>query len=183
MDAETYIDLKTRIVQAGHQHELDWIAGIQPIDNALDFWGEYAWVVLNSGMKNTIARQIWDRVRPHVLAGGSAHDVFGHNGKAEAIDTVYFGRDAYFDGYRQMETDEKRMEYIEGLPWIGPITKYHLAKNYGMNVAKPDRHLVRIAAKYGLSVDQLCERLRDLTGDKVSMVDMVLWRAASLGFV
>ena len=67
------------------------------------------------------------------------------------------------------------------LPWIGDITKYHLAKNLGANVAKPDRWLVRLADAEKTTVDQLCRRLAIATGDRVATVDVVLWRACAVG--
>ena len=47
--------------------------------------------------------------------------------------------------------------------------------------AKPDRHLVRIAGALGArSVDHLCRPLAEFSGDPVSVVDLVLWRFATL---
>jgi hypothetical protein len=34
---------------------------------------------------------------------------------------------------------------LQSLPYIGPVTCYHLAKNIGLQVAKPDHHLTRLA--------------------------------------
>ena len=63
------------------------------------------------------------------------------------------------------------------LPYIGGVTGYHLAKNLGADVAKPDRHLVKCAARFGFdNVQELCAVLADATGDPVSVVDLVIWR-------
>ena len=73
---------------------------------------------------------------------------------------------------------------METLPWIGPITKYHLARNLGIDVAKPDRHLVRLAKRFGYNestgVQQMCEELAERTRDRIGVVDVVLWRYANL---
>lgn len=175
-----YLELKVAIIEAGYAWEVEWAENVQPVSDPLAFWLEFAWVVLNSGMKNTIARQIWGRVRPHVLSGGSALDVFGHKGKATAIDQVYRDREDLLRDYLQAPDDEK-IAWLRGLPWIGAITQWHLAKNLGHDVAKPDRHLVRIAGCEG--VNELCSRLATAAGDRVATVDLVLWRAASLGMV
>ena len=52
-----------------------------------------------------------------------------------------------------------------------------------MDVAKPDRHLVRISEVSGETAEALCQRLSDASGDRVATVDLVIWRAANLGVV
>ena len=50
-----------------------------------------------------------------------------------------------------------------------------------MPVAKPDRHLVRIAEGVGYdSPQQLCDVVSEIVGDPVSVVDIVTWRYATL---
>src|SRR5204862_28581 len=39
--------------------------------------------------------------------------------------------------------------WLTRCPYIGPVTCWHLAKNVGMDVVKPDRHLVRMAQASG----------------------------------
>lgn len=67
------------------------------------------------------------------------------------------------------------------LKFIGPVTRYHLARNIGADVAKPDRHIIRIAIKYGYpetpeGVQDFAQRVSTLTGERVGVVDVVLWR-------
>ena len=67
------------------------------------------------------------------------------------------------------------------MPHIGPITKFHLARNLGLDYAKPDRHLVKIALAFGYSnVQAFCREASELTGDKIGLVDLVFWRFAVL---
>ncbi|MHC5057062.1 MAG: hypothetical protein ACYTKD_20485 [Planctomycetota bacterium] len=70
---------------------------------------------------------------------------------------------------------------LQEFPYIGPTTVKHLAKNLGMDIAKPDRHLLRIteAAGFG-NAQELCSALSAMTGDPVSVVDVVLWRYATI---
>jgi hypothetical protein len=57
----------------------------------------------------------------------------------------------------------------------------HLAKNLGLPVAKPDRHLVRIAGAAGYpNVDALCKDISEITQHPPSVVDVVLWRFATI---
>lgn len=116
------------------------------------------------------------------LKGGLLHPfaVFKHPGKADAIWAIWQDRQRLFEGY--MAAPDK-LEFCGGLPWIGGITKYHLAKNFGAQVAKPDVHLQRLADAEGVTPQQLCERLAVETGYKVPTVDVVLWRACATGLV
>jgi hypothetical protein len=170
--------VKKLVADAGYASEADWAQFLMPVADAQTFWAEFAWVVLNSGMKEQIARKIWTRVRPVVEAGGSAGAVFGHKGKASAIDHVWINRERLLSEY--LAAPDK-VEWCETLPWIGGITKWHLAKNYGHDCAKPDRHLVRIAGTEGPHA--LCARLAADTGDRIATVDVVIWRAANLGIL
>jgi len=86
-------------------------------------------------------------------------------------------------GFRQVKTDisVKGVDYLRQLPFMGPATSFHLAKNLGLDVVKPDRHLVRIAEATGHSTpDELCQEIAREVGDRVAVVDLVLWRYANL---
>ena len=69
------------------------------------------------------------------------------------------------------------IETLQSLPFIGPITAVHLAKNLGLDVAKPDRHLVRLTEWLGYScASELCTQIASETGEQVKVVDLILWR-------
>lgn len=178
MNISQYLYYRRQVSELGFAHEIEWAETIQPVSDPMVFWCEFSWVVLNSGMKNAIARIIWEKVKPAVLSGHSASSVFGHKGKAKAIDYVYQHRERLLSEY--LNSDDK-MSFLRALPWIGTITCWHLAKNYGHDVAKPDRHLVRIAGDEG--VHALCKRLSDESGDRIATVDYVIWRAANQGLL
>lgn len=173
-----YLEIKQQVAALGYAGEADWAQNLQPVTDAHTFWSEFAWVVLNSGMKEQIARQIWKRVRPAVEGGESAGTVFGHKGKSAAIDYVWANRDRLLAEY---QAASNKVEWCQTLPWIGGITKWHLAKNYGHDCAKPDRHLVRIAGTEGTHA--MCARLSREAGDRIATVDVVIWRAANLGII
>jgi hypothetical protein len=181
MKAEQYFNLKAAIIEAGYAHEINWIANIQPCDNEFDFSDEATWVILNSGMKEQIARQIWNRIQEAWSNKKPTSSAFGHQGKVKAIDYIRKNKQEIFEQYVDCLD---QLEFLESLPFIGKITKYHLAKNLGMDVVKPDRHLVRIAKQYNFDdCFKMCQYLRSETGDKLSLIDMVIWRAANLGWV
>lgn len=181
MDAATYRDLKSRVLQSPYADDVRWAQRLSPCEDPDDFGIEYVFVVINSGMKAQIARGIFNRVMEALQAERMVLEVFGHKGKARAIEETWIDRLSVFEGYQHSYGTERKLTYLEGLPWIGPITKYHLGKNLGLDVVKPDRHLVRIAEKSGETPDQLCRRIALETRDRVVVVDTVIWRAANMG--
>lgn len=183
MESSVYFRLKQKLEESGFTQELEWAGSIKPPKNADHLFAEYLHVVCNSGMKAQIAEGIIKKIWTRILEGGNAADVFGHKGKAKAIDYVLKEKASVFECFMRQTRVDDQLRWCESLPWIGPITKYHLAKNLGVQCCKPDRHLVRIASKKGETPFELCGRLSKETGDTVPLVDSVLWRAANQGLI
>lgn len=139
------------------------------------FLHQYMYVVINSGMKNQIAEDIYKRA---LINGITA---IGHPGKRKAIEQASSNYRDWFEQLQKKESIDAKLDFLESLPWIGKITKYHLARNIGIDVAKPDRHLVKIAEKFGyLDVQKMCQDISSETGDRVGVIDVILWRAMNL---
>jgi hypothetical protein len=137
---------------------------------AWDFYLAYVWVVVNSGMKNTVAERIYWRFRD---SDGDLAKI-GHPGKQQAITTA---QKEYSRWFSTLQSSSDKLAYLESLPWIGAITKYHLARNLGLDCAKPDRHLTRIAQHFGYAdVQAMCQVLAAEFGLRVGTVDVILWR-------
>lgn len=164
------------------EDDIDWAQSCRPPADANMYAREAIFVICNSGMKNTVARRIYERVRNALDAGQPVLEVFGHAGKAAAIERIWAGRHISWQNYIDTPDDQK-LEYLAGIPWIGGITKYHLAKNFGLPYAKPDVHLQRLADREGCTPQALCERLSAETGLCVNAVDTVLWRACANGVI
>ena len=162
------------------EEDVSWSEGCGPPADPQAFALETAFVICNSGMQNRIAAVIYRKVRAALLAGTPVRDAFGHPGKAAAIETIWRTRDELFAGY--MEADDK-VAFCRGIPWIGGITCYHLAKNFGAQVAKPDVHLQRLADRHGTDAQTLCEILAERTGFGVATIDLILWRACADGIL
>lgn len=160
------------------EEDIRWAESIEPPSTPLAFALETIFVICNSGMKNTVARGIYERVTQALREGAPVANVFGHPGKAAAIETIWTARYELYGGYLA-STD--KLAFLESLPWIGGITKYHLAKNFGLQFAKPDVHLQRLADREGCTAQLLCEQLAAATGFKVATIDTVLWRACANG--
>src|SRR3546814_17563140 len=71
------------------------------------------------------------------------------------MDHIWANRTQLFADY--LAAPDK-IQYCRSIPWIGDITCYHLAKNFGAQVAKPDVHLVRVADRHSTTAQDLCER-------------------------
>ena len=138
--------------------------------NANEFAEEVIYVICASGFKAEIAKAISTRCIAALKKGRSATTVFRHS---RAIDQVWQDRKRYFEEFRKT----KDIDWFETLPFIGPITKKHIAKNCGFNVEKPDVHLVRLAKNWNTTVDKLCTHLVDQTGYRRAVVDSLLWEA------
>jgi len=182
MDALEYIGLKCDVINEGYADEVEWSTRIGPPDSPDVFLDEFIFVVLNSGMKASVVEKIAVRVFKAIRHRRPVREAFGHPGKAEAIELARQEVGRWFTEYMALDTDEARVDYLETLPWIGPVTKWHLAKNFGVDCIKPDRHLVRIAGGE-TEARELCRTLAEKTGDRLATVDTVLWRAAALGWI
>ncbi len=180
MKKKDYLELKAKVIEAGYKKEIAWAESIKPCTLAGQFFNEYIWIVLNSGMKEQIARKIFDKITLARFNGIPISDVFNHTGKVVAIERMRTHYRKTFNNYKKAED---KLAFLESLPWVGGITKYHLAKNLGIDCVKPDRHLVRIAKTFGTKPLEMCKKLSDQTGDKLATVDTVIWRAANLGFI
>ena len=174
------MDIYDAVMSAGYEKEIDWSENLVPCENSVQFLQEYIWVVLNSGMKNQVARMIYERIKTAIRNGQPISSVFRHKGKAGAILNMTLAYDEIFKCYQEAES---KLKFLECLSYIGKITKYHLAKNLGMDICKPDRHLMRIATKYKTTPQELCVKLSKETGFRIATIDVVLWRAANLGMI
>lgn len=161
--------------------DIAWAENIEPPKTPAEFAREIIFVICNSGMKNTVARKIFERVCEAIRDRKSVSSVFGNKTKCMAINTVWVNRERLFGEWRALDDDARRLTWLEALPSIGPVTKYHLAKNFGMQCAKPDVHLVRLCHVLGETPQGLCERLAEQTGMKVATIDTLLWRACANG--
>jgi hypothetical protein len=86
-------------------------------------------------------------------------------------------------GFRSLSSriQANPIQELVKLPFIGPVTSYHLAKNLGLDVVKRDRHLVRLASYLGFdSPEEMCGAFGHQVGEPVSVVDIVLWRYCTL---
>lgn len=194
--ALAYMIAKQTVIEAGYAFEVDWQERLV-FDQIteFDFLSEAAWVVLSSGMCESVIRKKFPRVSAAFFEWESAQKIaeysavcskvalchFNHSKKIGAIIQIAVhvferGFDLVREGIKQ-----EGVNYIAKLPYMGPATSQHLAKNIGLQVAKPDRHLNRISQKAGYCTPhKMCGDIAEIIGEKLSVVDLVLWRYATL---
>jgi len=172
-----YNFIKKSVIDNGYSQEIEWCKNIPKIEK-IDKWyffREYVWVVINSGMKSSVAEKIFNRFWNN---GDLNFDAIGHPHKNKSVLEVFNHLDQYL---HHLIESENRLEYIESLPHIGKVTKYHLARNLGLDYAKPDRHLVRISSLFNYdNVQNFCEEISNSSGDKIGLIDLIFWRFAIL---
>jgi 3-methyladenine DNA glycosylase Tag len=194
--ASAYAKAKSTIIAAGFAEEIVWqeAASSAPLTEKR-FLQETAWVILSSGMREAVIRRKFPEISRCFFRWDSARKIgesaeacfhsalrcFNHPAKIRAI--IEVARRISAKGFDQFEAEVKAdpIQAVKQFPFIGPITCYHLAKNIGAQVAKPDRHLRRIAEVCGYeNVQVFCKEIAEFVGDPVPVVDIVLWRYATL---
>lgn len=173
---ELFAKIDQAVREAGYSSAIEWSENMKPPTTAAQFASEAIYVLINAGLSNRVAAPIFTRCMAAVRSGKSASTAFGHPGKAKAIDAIWKRRVAL---YRKLNKADDLIAFCATLPWTGPITKFHLAKNLGADVAKPDVHLNRLAEPEGVTAQELCDRLATETGYRAATVDLILWRACA----
>jgi hypothetical protein len=152
---------------------------------------EAAWVILCSGFREGIVRRIFNHislcffdwedassiVKNREICVRAARASLNYDLKLQAI--VSCAEVIATEGFEPFKRCVLRdpVGELQRLPFIGPITVFHLAKNLGFNIAKPDRHLVRLAASCGFgSAFELCDDLAARNNQEAKVVDLILWR-------
>lgn len=161
------------------------------------FFREYAWVVHATGfsakavgkfMPRLIgAYGIWSDLAEEEfdVAFERVMEVCDNRQKAKAVWTtakllaqeVGLAQGGW-DGFKEARLSSP--EKLQGLPYVGPVTCFHLARNIGLlECVKPDLHLVRMAEHWGFpDCVAMCEAMRP-EGMPLGIVDLILWYAAS----
>jgi hypothetical protein len=194
--AKAYLIVKQCLIEEGYAGEIDWQYSVSLNDlNEQTFLRESAWVILCGGFHESIIRQIFPKISIAFLNWKSASFIvknaakckrqalshFNHKKKIDAILSIASRIDQ--DGFYQIASKilEGGTKYLQEFCFIGPVTSYHLAKNIGFPLAKPDRHLIRLSRNLGYKdVQQLCSDIANAIDEPIAVVDLVLWRYSTL---
>jgi hypothetical protein len=189
---QLYREASDYVASAGLTEEVQWQRAASLMDfTESDLLRESAWVILCSGFREVIVRRAfghislcfcdWESARSIVEAHPAcvlaAQASFNSASKIAAIAEV--ARRVHVAGFASVRRSilADPIQSLRQFPYIGPITACHLAKNLGLDVAKPDRHLIRISEALGFAdPGELCELIARESGDPVRVVDLVIWR-------
>jgi hypothetical protein len=191
-----YLQAKSMLVKLGYGSEIDYHDRLNfDSFSETDFLREAGWVVLSSGMRETVVRSKFGAVSAAFLNWRSSKDIVaeGRNcisralrafNNAKKMDAIWqICCSVYRDGMDRIKRNIKELgvDFIATLPYMGPATSCHLAKNLGILVVKPDRHLVRISKIAGYNHPmEMCKDIERYVGDRLSVIDLVLWRYSTL---
>lgn len=156
-----------------------------------DLLREAAWVILCSGFRESVVHRLFDHISLCFCDWESAREIvrvapacrlaaagaFRNTAKIDAIINVAIRvNEVGFEAIKE-SIIRNPICVLQQLPYIGPVTVWHLAKNLGLDVAKPDRHLARLSAHIGFdSAHELCRAVAHSIGETTRIVDLVLWR-------
>ena len=192
-----------KFVKENYPDDLEWsrqVGGF--LITKVYFMQEYAYVVYCSGYKQSIVRRHWNDlceiyhyfspsaiVRYKDLIREKASTHIANKKKIDAILTTAEKINpmsmSEWQSFKNRIKHEDFFAALLELPFIGPITKYHLARNLGFDTIKPDVHLQRMADHFGRSPFEMCKELSEkseqLTGHHypVHTIDSILWRASA----
>jgi hypothetical protein len=191
-----YAAARQRVISCGFLAEIAWQESrdIQAVSET-EFLKQFSWVVLAAGFRDSVVRQKYPAICRAFLDFSSARQIAFHEVKCRTAAMAAFGNqrkiDAILATAKRVATEgfartKSRLasgdvSYLQTFPFMGAATSYHLAKNLGMDVVKPDRHLLRITCAAGYeSPEAMCEEISVTVGERVAVVDLVLWRYATL---
>lgn len=158
-----------------------------------DLATQVVWTILCAGRNAQAARTIEEKVWAQIRQGKPVVDVFGHRGKAAAIERAWRERRQDFAALAAIPEDDEGalIEWCGEVPYIGAATKYQLAKNFGADVVKPDVWLLRLTGvpdrlhgrcnRFFTACMNLCRPLAAATGERIATVDSLLWLACNKG--
>lgn len=161
-----------------HKSDLERIDGLNGLVEDFDtFFYEYVYVILASGFRAKVAARLcpllveckgdMDKMREH----------FKNEAKLTAIHKVYEMKPEW----KELRERFTSIDSLTELPRIGPIVKYHLARNIGVcSCAKPDKHMIRwleelTGSKEEDDVQVLTDAIAKKVGRKQGSVDFALW--------
>lgn len=194
--AQAYLYAKREVLNSPYKGELLSVARSPDDMSESEFLRELAWVILSAGMAELVVRGKFADISASFLEWRSARTIsdraeecianalchFRHEGKIRAIASAAHtvaGAPSFQALKRKILRDPIRE--LQAFAYVGPITAFHIAKNIGVAVPKPDRHLNRLARSSGFdSVDEFCGTIAYFLGEDVRRVDSVLWRFATM---
>ena len=175
-----------------HPSEVDWAHSIshETFTNlsSKQFLSEYCWVVYVSGFKVSTIEKIFPDLQTAfkefeleelatMKSTKAVLAIFNNEKKASSFlkGSKIIAKEGFLALKKRLQS--AGIDMLDELPGIGPILKFHLAKNIGLeDVAKPDVWLVRAAGACSSTVQELVDFLSKKYEMSRHAVDVILWR-------
>jgi len=175
-----------------------------PVLSADKFAEEVIYVILASGFRQKVAKAKFAEIMNFIYSGGKVLPenlllIFGNVHKINAICKIWSDREKYCNGFYAIDKSDVdgKLNYLETLPYIGAITRNHIARNLGINKVKYDVWIQRLgialcgndgmveATPLSIDVKFACDKMfSDIskeTGLPIGYIDVVLWKACQIG--
>jgi len=187
---EIFSDALRYVQESEHHNSLQYFRQVKSGEaKPHHFWSEYIWTVFASGFNAKVLtkkfKDIMDAVGPwdYPMTWGMMwkrlRPVLANERKARSVNKCRMLM-------QELGWDEFQLRYCSSvdtfrdLPFIGNITKHHIARNLGFDTVKPDIHLERLADHFQFySPEGMCSYLSGLSGERVGVVDFILWAYAA----
>jgi hypothetical protein len=217
---EFFFNLKNRLMSVKWDPPFDEITAQllqkDPV-SADEFARRTIYVVLASGFKQKTAKIIHNKIMNYITGQieksgeqmfSDLIKIFGYENKINAIIKIWENRQKYRNGYYKITVLIEKLQYLQSLPHIGPITRNHLARNLGEDVPKYDIWIQRLGVafkeqtepgkgqilkdkinntKLHSDVKQACDEmfacLVQETGFHICYIDLLLWKACESGLI
>jgi len=172
-----------------------------------EFANEVFYVICVAGFKQTTAKKMCNKVidfinkYPNPTVDGLL-TIYKNKNKINAIVKVWNNRVQLHDEFYKLSNPEEKLNFLSKLPHIGNITKYHIARNLGINFVKYDIWIQRLGvalygnieyakivsnSKLNPEIKKMCDKMfSDLEAqinEKVGYIDVVLWKACQQGLL
>ncbi len=173
-----------------------------PVLSPDEFAFEVFYVILASGFKQKVAKEKFFLIRDFICRGEKVCSenllkIFGNKNKINAICKVWQNREDFCRQFYDKKCDDEKIAMLATLPYIGEITKNHIARNLGINKVKYDVWIQRLGiALYGVvgntvsspvsdNVKKVCDKMfsgiASATGEPIGYIDVVLWKSCQIG--
>lgn len=166
-----------------------------------------AYVIMAGGFSQRTAKILHAKVMNVIRVNGTKNQdvllkIFNNDKKISAICKIWDNRVEYCTGYYDCADLKSRLEFLQTLPYIGPITVNHLARNLGEDIVKYDIWIQRLGCVFSgnstlalqinnkklsrdirRACDAMFEHLVKETGEPRGYIDVVLWKGLQQGLI
>ncbi|MDD2840310.1 MAG: hypothetical protein PHY80_04275 [Rickettsiales bacterium] len=170
-----------------------------------EFAQEVFYVICVAGFRQATAKMMCQKIINYIdINQNPVFDdlikIYGNVNKVNAIIKVWNNRVELHDSFYKLSTPEEKLDFLSKLPHIGNITKYHIARNLGINFVKYDIWIQRLGvalygnleyveivsnSKLNPKIKEMCDKMfSDLEmqiNEKTGYIDVVLWKACQQG--